>query len=118
MLRKTNYPRTEASSTVYEFNRSEDRNQEDQFSFQQPKLRSTGNKRFDESTSTSRSNYAASNKFSQRNPPLKESMDNKSSSVGRSFDNNTDAKSFEEAGSYVDEEIAPGVTITGYAVDI
>ncbi|KAL9925896.1 STKc_myosinIII_N_like and MYSc_Myo21 domain-containing protein ninaC [Glossina fuscipes fuscipes] len=118
MLRKTNYPRTEASSTVYEFNRFEDRNHQDQFTFQQPKLRSTGNKRFDESTSTSASNYAASNKFSQRNPPLKESMDNKSSSVGRSFDNNTAAKSFEEAGSYVDEEIAPGVTITGYAVDI
>lgn len=116
MLRKTNYPRGSETST-YDFNnrRGSDANQ--QHTFQAPKLRSTG-RRFqeDEGYNSSSGNYGAARNFGQQNrpPTLRQSP----ASVGRSFEDNNNARSFEEAGSYVEEEIAPGVTLSGYAVDI
>ncbi|EDW28520.1 GL18904 [Drosophila persimilis] len=115
MLRKTNYPRGSETST-YDFNNRRGSDAGDQqHTFQAPKLRSTGRRFEDEGGyKTSAGNYGAARNFGQqRAPPLNQS----SSSVGRSFEN-SNARSFEQAGSYVEEEIAPGVTLSGYAVDI
>ncbi|KAH8412845.1 hypothetical protein KR009_006225, partial [Drosophila setifemur] len=114
MLRKTNYPRGSETST-YDFNNRRG-SDADQHTFQAPKLRSTG-RRFqeDEGYNSASGNYGVSRNFGQqnRNPTLRQNP----SSVGRSFEDGN-PRSFEEAGSYVEEEIAPGVTLSGYAVDI
>ncbi|XP_037708144.1 neither inactivation nor afterpotential protein C [Drosophila subpulchrella] len=115
MLRKTNYPRGAESST-YDFNNRGGSDSGQQHTFQAPKLRSTG-RRFqeDEGYNSSAGNFGVSRNFGQqqRAPTLRQSP----ASVGRSFED-SNARSFEEAGSYVEEEIAPGVTLSGYAVDI
>jgi len=111
MLRKTNYPRGSETSTYDFHNRNDSNNEQRQHTFQAPKLRSTG-RRFDEGERNG-SNYGVSRNFGQRAPPLRQTP----ASVGRSFED-SNARSFEEAGSYVEEEIAPGVTLSGYAVDI
>ncbi|KAH8248818.1 hypothetical protein KR032_003465 [Drosophila birchii] len=116
MLRKTNYPRGSETST-YDFNNRRGSDTDQQHTFQAPKLRSTG-RRFqeDEGYNSSSGNYGIARNFGQQNraPTLRQSP----ASVGRSFEDNNNARSFEEAGSYVEEEIAPGVTLSGYAVDI
>ncbi|XP_034666506.1 neither inactivation nor afterpotential protein C [Drosophila subobscura] len=113
MLRKTNYPRGAETST-YDFNNRRGSDADQQHTFQAPKLRSTGRRYDDEGYNSSSGNYGIARNFGQqRAPPLNQS----SSSVGRSFEN-SNARSFEQAGSYVEEEIAPGVTLSGYAVDI
>lgn len=86
MLRKTNYNRPENNSTTYEFNQN---NQ----SFQPPKLRPTG-RRFEEGSSTQ---YGGANKFGQRNA----SPSNQPSSYSNDYSNN---RSTEEAGGDGDEE--------------
>ncbi|KAI8041867.1 hypothetical protein M5D96_003162 [Drosophila gunungcola] len=115
MLRKTNYPRGSETST-YDFNNRRESDSGQQHTFQAPKLRSTG-RRFqeDEGYNSSSGNYGVSRNFGQqqRAPTLRQAP----ASVGRSFED-SNARSFEEAGSYVEEEIAPGVTLSGYAVDI
>ncbi|XP_017859556.1 PREDICTED: neither inactivation nor afterpotential protein C [Drosophila arizonae] len=119
MLRKTNYPRGSETSTYDFHNRPgwDNNDQQQQHTFQAPKLRSTG-RRYDEDGQNSNhnqnsGNYGVSRNFGQRAPPLRQTP----ASVGRSFED-SNARSFEEAGSYVEEEIAPGVTLSGYAVDI
>lgn len=118
MLRKTNYPRGSETSTYDFHNRPGwENDQQQQHTFQAPKLRSTG-RRYDEDGQNSNynqnsGNYGVSRNFGQRAPPLRQTP----ASVGRSFED-SNARSFEEAGSYVEEEIAPGVTLSGYAVDI
>ncbi|CAD6997560.1 unnamed protein product [Ceratitis capitata] len=97
MLRKTNY--SHPDSKVYEFKSDLPNNNNEHFN--QSQLRPTSH-RFNDNQS--------SNINSQKQQV-------KQTAVGKNFDN-TDAKSFEEAGSYVEEEIAPGVTLSGYAVDI
>lgn len=114
MLRKTNYPRGSETNT-YDFHNRHDSNHEQQHTFQAPKLRSTG-RRYDDEGQNSNYNagkYGVARNFGQRAPPLRQTP----ASVGRSFED-SNARSFEEAGSYVEEEIAPGVTLSGYAVDI
>nr|AAA28721.1 ninaC long protein [Drosophila melanogaster] len=115
MLRKTNYPRGSETNT-YDFNNRRGSDSGDQHTFQPPKLRSTGRRyQDDEGYNSSSGNYGVSRKFGQqqRAPTLRQSP----ASVGRSFED-SNARSFEEAGSYVEEEIAPGITLSGYAVDI
>lgn len=107
MLRKTNYSRPD--STVYEFNNQMPNNNNENIRFQPSKLRSTAHRPDD--YNNHKLNSSDQHNFVNRAPSLKQTV------VGKSFDN-TDAKSFEEAGSYVEEEIAPGVTLSGYAVDI
>ncbi|XP_053960688.1 neither inactivation nor afterpotential protein C isoform X1 [Anastrepha ludens] len=111
MLRKTNYSRPD--STIYEFNNDMPNNNNENINFQASKLRHTGRRIDDFENSSSNNMQTDQIKFSNRAPPLKQTA----TVVGKSFEN-TDAKSFEEAGSYVEEEIAPGVTLSGYAVDI
>ncbi|XP_030383362.1 neither inactivation nor afterpotential protein C [Scaptodrosophila lebanonensis] len=111
MLRKTNYQRGAESST-YDFHNRNDSDTE-QHTFQAPKLRSTGRRYDDQGGSSNAGNYGVARNFGQRAPALRQAP----ASVGRSFEDNN-ARSFEEAGSYVEEEIAPGVTLSGYAVDI
>lgn len=114
MLRKTNYPRGSETST-YDFHNRHDADNEQQHTFQAPKLRSTGRRYDDDQGQYAGGNYGVSRNFGQqRAPPLRQTP----ASVGRSFEDNSNARSFEEAGSYVEEEIAPGVTLSGYAVDI
>jgi len=115
MLRKTNYPRGSETNT-YDFNNRRGSDSGDQHTFQPPKLRSTGRRyQDDEGYNSSSGNYGVSRNFGQqqRAPTLRQSP----ASVGRSFED-SNARSFEEAGSYVEEEIAPGITLSGYAVDI
>lgn len=107
MLRRTNYSRPD--STVYEFSSQMSSNSNENISFYPSKLRPTG--RRPEDFNNEMFTPSDQHKFVNRAPSLKQTA------VGKSFDN-TDAKSFEEAGSYVEEEIAPGVTLSGYAVDI
>ncbi|XP_049305729.1 neither inactivation nor afterpotential protein C isoform X3 [Bactrocera dorsalis] len=107
MLRKTNYSRSD--STVYELNNQMTNNNNENISFQPSKLRSTSRRPDD--YNNHKLNSSDQHNFVNRAPSLQQTA------VGKSFDN-TDAKSFEEAGSYVEEEIAPGVTLSGYAVDI
>lgn len=112
MLRKTNYPRGSETNT-YDFHNRQDADHEQQHTFQAPKLRSTGRRFDDDQGQYSTGNYGVSRNFGQRAPQLRQMP----ASVGRSFED-SNARSFEEAGSYVEEEIAPGVTLSGYAVDI
>lgn len=105
MLRKTNYARPENNN--YEYNSRSDNDYSQQNNFV-PKLRSTGMRQFNEEPSSSSRN------MNQYNQPRKQV----SSSVGKTLDEDTSATSFREAGEYVEEEIAPGVTLAGYAIDI
>ncbi|XP_017476614.1 PREDICTED: neither inactivation nor afterpotential protein C-like [Rhagoletis zephyria] len=111
LLRKTNY--SHPDSTVYEFNGHMSNNNNESIGFQSSKLSLMGRRLDDFNNSPSQKVLIDQVKFANRGPPLKQST----TAVGKSFEN-TNAKSFEEAGSYVEEEIAPGVTLSGYAVDI
>ncbi|ALC38813.1 ninaC [Drosophila busckii] len=112
MLRKTNYNRGGESNT-YDFHNRHDSDTEQQHTFQPPKLRATGRRYDEDQQHNNAGNYGIARNFGQRAPTLRQNP----TSVGRSFEQ-SNARSFEEAGSYVEEEIAPGVTLSGYAVDI
>ncbi|XP_067622470.1 neither inactivation nor afterpotential protein C isoform X4 [Eurosta solidaginis] len=97
MLRKTNFSRSD--KTVYESNNYLSNNNNE--NFQAPKLRQTGGRLDD--FNNSNNTPTNQNKFMGRAP--------------KGFEN-TGTKSFEETGSYVEEEIAPGIMLSGYAVNI
>ncbi|XP_055920524.1 neither inactivation nor afterpotential protein C isoform X1 [Eupeodes corollae] len=107
MLRKTNYSRPENNNVEYNsrtFNSSTQNNA-------MPKLRPTsGQKNFGNTSNTTSYNRPDAN-FNRPTKPV-------SSSVGKTLEEDSSATTFKEAGAYVEEEIAPGVTLAGYAIDI